>query len=130
MFIPSLVRSLLSGADFPMTKGEQKRDFVYIDDLVNAVKIVLANNEITGIYNIGTGQAPMLKDVALSAEEITGVRNKLKIGAVPYREKESWEYCLDSSSALRDLHWKASIPVAEGLARTIAFEKNARASRS
>jgi nucleoside-diphosphate-sugar epimerase len=127
MFIPSLVGSLLSEADFPMTKGEQMRDFVYIDDLVDAVKIVLPRTDIAGTYNIGTGVAPMLKDVALKAEEITGVRNKLKLGALPYREKESWEYCLDSSKAHKDLHWQASTPITAGLARTIEYERSARA---
>jgi nucleoside-diphosphate-sugar epimerase len=127
MFIPSLVGSLLSKEDFPMTKGEQMRDFVYIDDLVDAVKIVLSRPEIAGIYNIGTGDAPMLKEVALKAEELTGVRNKLKLGAIPYREKESWEYCLDSSKALRDLQWRASTAIADGLAKTIEYERSARA---
>jgi UDP-glucose 4-epimerase len=125
MFIPSLVRSLLSQTDFPMTKGEQKRDFVFIEDLVFAVKIVLSRPDLAGTYNIGTGDAPMLKDVALKAEELTGVRGKLKLGAVPYREKESWEYCLDSSHAKRDMHWRPATNIAEGLARTIAFEKSA-----
>ena len=127
MFIPSLVGALLAQEDFPMTKGEQVRDFVYIDDLIDAVKIVLLRTDIAGTYNIGTGEAPMLKDVALRAEEITGVRNKLKLGAIPYREKESWEYCLDSSKALRDLRWRASTSIAAGLATTIEHERSARA---
>jgi nucleoside-diphosphate-sugar epimerase len=128
MFIPSLVRSLIAKKEFPMTKGEQKRDFVYIDDLVNALERAIDRPEISGMFNIGTGKAPMLKEVALRAEELAGVHGKLKLGAIPYREKESWEYCLDSRKAERELDWHASTTINEGLARTIAWETSTRSA--
>lgn len=45
--------------------GEQKRDFVYIDDVVD-VNMFCLDKEITGIYNCGTGHAQPFNDVALT----------------------------------------------------------------
>lgn len=46
--------------------GEQIRDFVFIDDVVNVNLYFLDNPEISGIYNVGTGQGQSFNDVALA----------------------------------------------------------------
>ena len=46
--------------------GEQKRDFVYIEDVVNVNLFFYENPQINGIYNLGTGRAQAFNDVALS----------------------------------------------------------------
>lgn len=44
--------------------GEQRRDFIYINDVVNVVQWLSENNQISGIYNVGTGQSRSFNDVA------------------------------------------------------------------
>ena len=123
MFIPSMINALLSGKEFPMTPGEQTRDFVYIEDFVEAVNRVLADDTITGTFNIGSGKAPTLKETAQMAEKITGAGNLIRIGAVPYREKESGEYCLDADKAREAFGWSAATDIEHGLANTIDYLK-------
>ncbi|OGJ90219.1 MAG: hypothetical protein A2487_07385 [Candidatus Raymondbacteria bacterium RifOxyC12_full_50_8] len=130
MFIPSLISALLAGRDFPMTKGEQTRDFVFIEDFILAVKTVLGHNELSGIFNIGTGNAPTLKEAAQIAERVANAYGVIKLGAVPYREKESWEYCLNSTKALRELKWQASTSLEQGLAKTIAFRQKGQSAHA
>lgn len=126
MFIPTLVSSLLDGKEFPMTKGEQTRDFIYIDDLVNAIEIVLDQPEISGLFNLGTGHAPMLRDVAVMVEKLVGEENKVRPGAIPYRDKESWEYCVDGTKAKKILNWQPSTSLDAGINKTIDFERKRR----
>jgi len=121
MFIPWIIGSLFAGEEFPMTLGEQKRDFVYIGDLVEALGMVLARPEVTGTYNIGSGSAPSMKDVAALVEELTGIAGKVKIGALPYREREVWDYRLDNSKARETFGWTPGTPLREGLTRTIRY---------
>jgi ADP-L-glycero-D-manno-heptose 6-epimerase len=44
--------------------GEQKRDFIYVDDAVAVVRWLLATPAVSGIFNVGTGQARSFNDVA------------------------------------------------------------------
>lgn len=46
--------------------GEQKRDFVFVDDVVNVNLRFLENPQLSGIYNLGTGRAQSFNDVAVA----------------------------------------------------------------
>jgi len=70
MFIPSIVEKLLSGSEFAMTGGEQVRDFVYIADLLDAMRRTVGRRDLNGLFNVGTGSAPTMKQVALMVEEL------------------------------------------------------------
>lgn len=126
MFIPSIIRTLLSEQNFPMTKGEQTRDFVFIDDFVKAIERALQNSTVSGVFNIGTGHAPTLIETAATVEMIIGGSGRIKPGAIAYREKESWEYCLNPHKANTQLDWKATTSLADGLDKTVEYERNAQ----
>lgn len=53
--------------------GEQKRDFIYVKDVVKVVYFLLHNHQINGIYNLGTGQARSWNDLA---KALFGALNK------------------------------------------------------
>ncbi|MFH0919172.1 MAG: NAD(P)-dependent oxidoreductase [Fibrobacterota bacterium] len=121
MFIPSLVSALLSGKEFPMTPGEQTRDFVFIGDFIQALRRAIQDETVSGVFNIGTGHAPTLKETAPAAEKVIGAAGKIKLGALPYREHESWEYCLNSDKAGKELGWLAVTGLEEGLSKTVEY---------
>lgn len=123
MFIPSLIASLLGGKDFPMTKGEQSRDFVFINDLIAMMEAALDRPDVIGTFNVGTGVPSKLCDVALLAERLIGRSGLVQLGAIPYRQKESWEYCLDSGKVRQALGKSPTTSLKEGLTRTIEFER-------
>ena len=47
--------------------GEQRRDFIYVDDVVAVMMWLLATTTVSGIFNVGTGKARSFKDLMLSA---------------------------------------------------------------
>jgi len=56
-FIPSLIFSCLKKKSFPCSTGKQKRDFLYIDDLISAFFKAFKNKRVVGkIFNIGSGR--------------------------------------------------------------------------
>ena len=57
--------NLFSGTD-GYSDGEQVRDFVYIEDVIDVNMFLLQNEDISGIFNVGTGKAQAFNDVALS----------------------------------------------------------------
>lgn len=88
-FISSVVHNMLMGKEVNMTLGTQKRDIIWVEDIVNAVAMVIHAN-ILGYHQIsvGTGTAPSVSEIVEYIWEETGFCSKLNKGAVPMREHE------------------------------------------
>lgn len=118
MFVPSLIAALARKERFPMTGGEQTRDFVFVDDMVEALHLAI-EARLSGIYNVGTGKGVPIREVGELIARLMGAPELLGIGDIRYRAQEAWTYALDASR-LRDKGWKPSISLEEGIRRTIA----------
>ncbi len=116
MFLPSLLESLLSRRPFPMTAGEQTRDYLYIDDLVSAIAEVL-RQERRGVLNVGSDEETRLIDLARLAADLVGdgAEELLQVGAVPYRAAEQMRYVLDASLAREELGFEPKISLEAGV---------------
>ena len=47
--------------------GDQRRDFIYVDDVVRVVMWLLATPKVSGLFNVGTGKARSFRDLMLAA---------------------------------------------------------------
>ena len=122
MFIPTLINALLRNERFIMTPGEQTRDFVFIDDLVNAyVQTGVSEGHFGEIFNIGSGKAYKIKDIAYRISSFLDKRNFLEIGARDYRKSEIMSYFVDISKAKKLLNWVPKIDIDEGLKKTVEW---------
>lgn len=123
MFLPALIGSLLSGKDFDMTHGDQYRDYVYVDDVVNAIiKSILAGRQADGsVVNIGFGASWQIKKIATLAANLIhpNAHNYLKFGALPYRPFEPMNYMVNIRRAMELLDWQPSKSLDQGLQKTI-----------
>ena len=125
MFIPSLIKSLLRNEKFLMTAGRQTRDFLFIDDLIEAHLLAGSNDSVAGeILNIGFGKSYKIKDVAKKIARILGKEHLLSFGGISYRKLEMMEYQIDFLKAREILNWTPKVDINEGLKLTIqGFEK-------
>ena len=93
-FIPFIIKELLlQKNEIKLTKGEQLRDFIYIDDVVEAFYLISQKglNFKPGfyVYEYGTGKPQSLQSVVTLVKKLTGNTNTLlNFGALPYRENE------------------------------------------
>ncbi|WP_147589516.1 NAD-dependent epimerase/dehydratase family protein [Helicobacter canadensis] len=97
-FVGYLVNSLQNKIPkISLTKGEQKRDFIYIKDVIQAYKILLKNVEHLPRFfeiDIGTGEQVSIKEFCLyllcqfEKYQYDGNNTELDFGAIPYREGE------------------------------------------
>lgn len=128
MFLSALIQSLVVGKEFEMTLGDQYRDFVYIDDVVNAIISVLSkDNMINGnVFNIGSGKSLQVKEVALLAAKGIGKNssNLIKFGAIPFRRNEVMDYSVNIKHASELLGWKPMTSLESGLDQTIQYFKS------
>lgn len=100
--------------------GEQTRDFIYIDDVVNALLIIATSpNSIGEAYNIGYGNPTSLNNIINLMEGIFGVDL-----AIDYQSERKgdikYSYC--SNQKLKSIGFKPNFSVKKGLERYVNFE--------
>ena len=121
-FIPACICAALKGRDFAMTGGEQRRDFVYVSDVVDGMLRAASNPAAIGsTFNLCSGHEVSLYKVACRVVELVGRPIAIRRGAVPYRDNEVWRLVGDNSRARRVLGWTPRVSLTEGLRRTIAW---------
>lgn len=122
MFLPALIMALKENRPFAMTAGEQTRDFIYIEDLVDAILVACGKEQLHGqILNIGSGKAHKLAQVATLAERMLERKGLVQLGAVPYRKNEIMSYAVSLDKAKQILGWSPKVQLEDGLKKTIAF---------
>jgi len=102
--------------------GEQRRDFVYVGDVVGALLATVGRGG--GPYNVGTGDATSVNELHAACRRVAGVEEEPRHEAA--RLGDVIKSVLDPSRAERELGWRARVSLEDGLARTWAWTKEAR----
>jgi nucleoside-diphosphate-sugar epimerase len=123
--IPALIEALLAGRPFPLTEGRQRRDLLYIDDLVTAMLTASTTDGLGGeVINIATGAARQIRTVARAIGRMTGRSDLLSFGELLERPNDIIDLRGDAAKAERLLGWRPTTSLAHGLARTIEWHRN------
>ncbi|MDC0464296.1 NAD-dependent epimerase/dehydratase family protein [Pseudomonadales bacterium] len=109
-----------------LTAGEQKRDFIYIDDVISAFILLIQKISILSQFNefeVGTGKSVKVKKFLNALKkvykaEINHMESELVFGAVPYRDGEVMEIKVNNSDLI-NLGWKPSVSMEKGLLNII-----------
>lgn len=106
-----------------MTPGQQRRDFIHIEDVVTAYRCLLeaSQDDAWQEVDVGSGDAPTLETFVRLVHRLTASRTRLDFGAVPYRVGEAMCHVADTT-ALRSLGWTPRYSLEAGLQQTIAME--------
>lgn len=120
-FIPQIINGCINNLDFPVSEGEQVRDFCYIDDIVDAIFLTLNNSKLHGeVFNIASGEPITIKDVIIYIQKIIGL-GKPQFGKVSYRKGENMELYANIQKAKNSLKWKPKVDLQDGLKKTINY---------
>ncbi|NOJ41219.1 ADP-glyceromanno-heptose 6-epimerase [Bradyrhizobium australiense] len=76
--------------------GDQRRDFIYVDDVVRVVMWLLATPSISGLFNVGTGKARSFKDLILSAYTALGLPPNIEYVDMPEQIRGAYQYFTES----------------------------------
>jgi nucleoside-diphosphate-sugar epimerase len=133
-FVINNIYKLLRYEDkIEFTKGFQKRDFVYISDVVSALeKIILfalkknkinSNNFNFKTFEVGTGRQISIKSFIFLIAKLTGNnRTRLEFGKLPFRKNEVMNVKVDLKN-IQKLGWRSKIKLEHGLTKTINYYK-------
>ena len=122
--IPNFIRATLAKKPIPLYwKGEQVRDFIYIEDLAKAHVDVL---KLSGynIFNIGTEVGVKVKDAIDLIFKIVGY--KVPINDLGERPGDVMANYASSEKIKKEIGWSAKVNLEEGLKKTIEFYKTSK----
>ncbi len=124
--IPITIKNALLDKKFNCSTGLQFRDFIYIDDVINAILKTLKNRKTNGeIINIGTNKPLRIKDLIIRICSLVG-SGKPIFGKIKLRKDEIKSLYPNINKAHKILKWRPKISLNIGLKRTIKYYKNAK----
>lgn len=122
-FLGIWIRLLLEGKPFEVWNGHQKRDFTYVDDVVDALLIAAASDKAYGkIFNLGGNCVISLKDLAELLIEVNG-EGEYVVKEFPEDRKriDIGDYYADYNLIQSALGWAPKVPLRDALKRTLDF---------
>ena len=121
--IPIVINACKKNQDFDCSDGNQFRDFIYIDDVVNAIiKIIKTKNQEGQIYNLGSGEALQVKKIISSISNFFKGGKPL-YGKIKLRKDESKIIYANIDKIKNNLKWKPRVKFKNGLKKTMNFYK-------
>lgn len=119
--IPRFILRALSGKTLPLYgKGENIRDWIYVEDHVKGIMSIIAKGKLGETYCLGGNNEMTNFDIAKHLLKALG-KDESIIEYVDDRLGHDFRYAIDSSRAATELGWKAETPFEQGLADTIAW---------
>jgi dTDP-glucose 4,6-dehydratase len=120
-FIPIVINSCKNNKNFPCSHGKQYRDFLYIDDLINAIFSIFNNYKSRGeIINIGYGSPLKIRNIIKSIVNYYR-EGKPQFGMIKLRKEEQMIIYPNLIKAKKILKWKAKNNFVTGLKKTISY---------
>jgi UDP-glucose 4-epimerase len=128
-FVPWLIRLAIDGQQLKIFgDGQQMRDFTYVDDVVEALLAAVYRPKSDGeVFNLG-GERPY--SIREFVDILLGVVGGGSYACVPFPEDRGridiGSYYADFSKIKRVLDWQPTVPLAEGLRRTVEYYRRYR----
>lgn len=119
--IPFVIGECLKNKKFNCSDGNQIRDFLYVEDFIKLVSLILKKKNISsGVYNIGSNNPVRVKDVIqIILDNIK--KGKPHFGKTKMRKDEIMELYPDILKTKKEFKWKPETHLKEGLQKTIKF---------
>lgn len=104
--------------------GSQERDYLYVDDIVDAFIELTIHGESGEVYNIGTQERVTFGGMVDAVLAEVGSGSKVNIPwPESYEKNETGNYVADTSKIEKITNWKPSVPLKEGIARMVRYYK-------
>jgi nucleoside-diphosphate-sugar epimerase len=121
--IPATINNLLKKKEMELTPCEQRYDYLFSKDFAAGIlSIVKSSNNISGIYNLTSGESMKIKDILSYLENRIAPQQKLlQIGTLPYRPDQVMHMQGNSDLFFQSFNFKLTYSIYEGLEDTINY---------
>ena len=127
--IPLFINNIRKGKPLPVYgKGENVRDWLYVEDHARAIDLIFHKGETAQTYNIGGfnewKNIDLIKVMIATVDRILGNPEGHSIGLITYvtdRAGHDLRYAIDSSKLHNELGWEPSLQFEEGIEKTVRW---------
>lgn len=116
---PTFFQRLTQGK--PCFVVDTRRDFIYVDDLVDVVVKAVDGMGTRGYYHISTGKDYSIQELLDSVVETLGIHLEKPNEVRPRGTDDAPSILIDPTKTEQDFHWKARTPLKRGIAKAIAY---------
>ena len=119
--VSNFIVQALRGEDITVYgTGEQSRSFCYVDDLIDGFMALMSSGpELIGPINLGNPDEFTIRELAEQVKELTGSSSEIVFKPLPSDDPRQRQP--DISQASQTMDWRPSVPLSQGLPRTIAY---------
>jgi nucleoside-diphosphate-sugar epimerase len=118
--VPAVIRALLAGEPIATTAGEQRRDFMHVDDVARALAAVL-DSELVGPVNVASGEATSIGELLEAIGTLTGRAELIERGARAGDPAEPPRIVARTDRLAREAGFVPSLSLHDGLAATVEW---------
>lgn len=120
---PSFVWRSLNGESLPLDNGgNASRDFIFVEDMARGLMACALKGEVSGVYNLATGQETTILQLAKLINEFT--ENEAPLDLKPARDWDrSGKRFASTDKAREELGFEAQVSIREGIEKTVAWTK-------
>lgn len=125
--IPNIIRSGVEGQYPHFVHPDISRDFIYIDDVVEAfvdTALNLKEEDYGESFNIGSGRKTTIADIATIARDLFGIGHDPEFSSMPDRTWDVSDWYANPGKALQRLGWQAQTSLREGLDRMVSWYRS------
>jgi UDP-glucose 4-epimerase len=119
--LPTFYQRLTSNK--PCFVIDTRRDFIFVDDVVNVVMAALEGKGQGGIYHVATGGDYSIKELFDAAVKALGIKLEKDVEVRPRNPDDVYTILLDPQKTNKEFNWKASTPLEAGVKRAIEWYK-------
>jgi nucleoside-diphosphate-sugar epimerase len=119
--VPAAIRAAIRGEALPISDPTTPRDFIHVDDVVEALLQASTNVHPGEIFNLGSGTQIPISDMVDMIERVSERPIKRQIGAITGRNSDVPFWQADITHTRDVLGWSAHISLEEGVRRTFAW---------
>ncbi len=118
--VPSVIRALLDGEHAATSTGTQVRDFMHVEDVAMAL-VALAQSDVTGPVNIGSGSPASVADIVELIGAVTRRADLIDWGARPTPALEPSRIVADVGRLEREVGYRPAISLSDGIRSTVEW---------
>ena len=127
--IPLFINNIRKGKPLPVYgKGENVRDWLYVEDHARAIDLIFHNGRVAETYNIGGfnewRNIDLINVVIKTVDRLLGNAEGYSLGLITYvtdRLGHDARYAIDSSKLKNELGWEPSLQFEEGIEKTVQW---------
>lgn len=119
--IPYLINRALKKENPEVKKPSAENDFIYIEDAVEAVSLLLKKSKNSGIYNIGSGKLTGVKEILELVSEKFGLEEEWRKIEKETINAQSAGFYADISKIRKEVGWQPKTGIKEGISKLIDY---------